>query len=390
MRPAAWIGLALFFLGCSSDAPRQATIITDSAGIQIVESSGTQWDATSGFTVTEDPILDLTASGTGPLHEFYQVRSALRLPDGGFAVANYGWSEVRLYDSSGRHLKSLGRKGEGPGEFQRIETLSLMPGDSIAVWDYWLRRITVLSPVGEVARVVSLAGVADRVRHLLSLGNAGFVGFSYSHTSIPDEPGHYRMPYEVLRFGPDGEVLDTVTVIGGFEGFQASIGDAAVPFGKDGHLAVHATDFVLGSADAMRMDWYNEDGELMRIVRVPLFDLSLTAEEVDLARRAMAPEGIPAEFRRVVESMEMPDARPAYSDLLVDSEGYLWAQEYRSRGAPEGPITWRVFSPEGQWLGSVQTPTRFSVFDIGSDYVLGVFRDDLDVEHVQLLDLDRH
>lgn len=34
-------------------------------------------------------------------------------------------------------------------------------------------------------------------------------------------------------------------------------------------------------------------------------------------------------------------------------------------------------------------PDRFTVFEIGRDYLLGVRRDDLDVEHVQLLRLDR-
>ncbi|MCJ7629441.1 MAG: hypothetical protein MUO50_13765 [Longimicrobiales bacterium] len=390
MKHSAAIGLVLLLLGCSTDARRQTTTTTDSAGVQIVESFAPQWDSASGWAVTEVPILDLTTSGTGPAHEFYQVRAALRLPGGGFAVANYAWGEVRLFDASGRHLRSVGRKGEGPGEYQRIETLSLMPGDSIAVADYWLRRITILSPEGEVGRVISLHGVADRVRHVLSLGDSGFVGFSYSYASLPDEPGNYRMPYQVMRLGLEGAVLDTIAEIGGFEGSQGPAGDASVPYGKDGHLAVLGTDLVIGSAEMMAMDWYNGGGKLTRRVRAPGIDFNLPQSEIDAVRSGMLGEDLPPELRQLVEGTEIPRSRPAYSDLLIDSEGCVWAAEYHRRGSPEEPVDWEVFSPEGEWLGSVRTPLRFSVFDIGSDYILGVFRDDLDIEHVQLLRLDRN
>jgi hypothetical protein len=53
------------------------------------------------------------------------------------------------------------------------------------------------------------------------------------------------------------------------------------------------------------------------------------------------------------------------------------------------PRKWEVFDPAGAWLGTLSTPARFSVLEIGRDYVLGVRRDDLDVEHVQVLRLRR-
>jgi hypothetical protein len=279
--------------------------------------------------------------------------------------------------------------GEGPGEFQRIETLSRMPGDSIAVSDYWLQRVTILGPNGTVERLFSVRDAGDRVRQLRSIGDSGFVGLSYSHSSIPNQPGHYRMPYRVIRLGREGTPLGTLAVIGGFEGFQYSTGDAAVPFGKDGHLAARGTELVIGSADALEFDRFEGGGRHARRIRVPGFDLTLSPSEVDLALRAMLPDGLPPEIRAVVESMEIPETRPAYSDLQIDSEGCVWAAGYSPRGAPPGPVEWQVFAENGEWLGLVRTPPRFSAFDIGSDYVLGVLRDDLDVEHVQLLRLDR-
>jgi hypothetical protein len=48
-----------------------------------------------------------------------------------------------------------------------------------------------------------------------------------------------------------------------------------------------------------------------------------------------------------------------------------------------------VFDAEGRQLGTLAMPPRFRLTDAGPDYVLGVGRDDMDVEKVQLFRLDR-
>ena len=83
----------------------------------------------------------------------------------------------------------------------------------------------------------------------------------------------------------------------------------------------------------------------------------------------------------------------------MDTEGYVWLEVYRHRKAGFVPLEfapqqqgsdWNVFSPAGEWLGSVRLPARFEVFEIGWDYVLGRKLDEEDVPHPQLLRLDRH
>lgn len=44
---------------------------------------------------------------------------------------------------------------------------------------------------------------------------------------------------------------------------------------------------------------------------------------------------------------------------------------------------WSVFATDGSWLGTVATPPYFTISEIGSDYLLGVHRDELGVERVR-------
>ena len=66
-------------------------------------------------------------------------------------------------------------------------------------------------------------------------------------------------------------------------------------------------------------------------------------------------------------------------------DGSVWVSEYRRPG-DEQP-RWKIFNVEGVYLGVVETPPRFYIFEIGSDYLLGRWRDDLDVEHILLYEL---
>jgi hypothetical protein len=40
-------------------------------------------------------------------------------------------------------------------------------------------------------------------------------------------------------------------------------------------------------------------------------------------------------------------------------------------------------------MGTLKTPSDFTVFEIGRDYLLGSWSDEVDVEHVQKLALER-
>jgi hypothetical protein len=77
---------------------------------------------------------------------------------------------------------------------------------------------------------------------------------------------------------------------------------------------------------------------------------------------------------------------PFYQAALADAEGNLWVQDF-SPGEP--PAGWSVFDPEGRFLGAVAMPDRFRPQQIGDDFILGVARDELDVERVQLYALEK-
>jgi hypothetical protein len=91
-------------------------------------------------------------------------------------------------------------------------------------------------------------------------------------------------------------------------------------------------------------------------------------------------------MEKALVNTKFPPVIPAHANRMYAADlGNIWLQEYRI-GSGE-PYRWSVFDPNGQWLGIVQTPAQLTVNEIGKDYIIGVWRDDLDVQHVRIYSL---
>jgi hypothetical protein len=380
---------AFVLTSCTADGTDERSIVRDSAGVAIVESVAPRWDAGRAWSVAADPLLDLTTTGEGEAHDFYRVRSAIRLANGSIAVANEGSNEVRLYSPEGVFVDAFGREGEGPGEFQRLTSVHDASGDSLAAFDYWLRRITVFRMGETGSRTIDLSHFGTRVWRVVSLGEGSFAAIVHGYPA-EDVQGLYRVQYTIVRFDLHGGPVDTLTTIAGSEGFQFEQGDARPLFARDGFVAGHEGGLYAGDGDSMRVAVYAGDGALEMIMRVPGFDLRLTDEERAAERATLLPEtAVPPAIRDVVAALPDPETRPAYARLLVDEAGNVWAPEHQGRAEWDQPIQSAVFGPNGEWLGHVTLPARFTLYEIGEDWILGVQRDTLEAEHVQLLRIVR-
>lgn len=85
----------------------------------------------SRWTVSPESVVRIGVAEGASYEQLYQVRAAARLEDGTVAVANGGSAEIRLFDRTGRFIRSIGGRGEGPGEFAFLQRLLVLRGDTI-------------------------------------------------------------------------------------------------------------------------------------------------------------------------------------------------------------------------------------------------------------------
>jgi hypothetical protein len=164
-----------------------------------------------------------------------------------------------------------------------------------------------------------------------------------------------------------------------------------VPFSKTPAGAASGDLVYAGTGDSYEILIWDLSGDLVRIIRLNQESLPVTQADVDAYIEERI-GGIEDETERnqVRDFYLRPpplDRMPAYRRFRTDPLGCLWVEEYRRPG-DDVPV-WTVFDPEGAVRGRVSLPAGLDLMEVGEDYLLGVHTDDLDVEYVQLLRLER-
>lgn len=367
----------------------------DSAGVEVVVSHGPVWKAGRGWRVEREPLLCLGTVDPGEVERFFQVGEALRAGDGRILVENRGTQEIRVFGPDGAFLRSLGGWGEDPGDLVRLAGVAVS-GDTLFGFDAYLERISLFDlDDGFLGHVeIESPGIPLRLYRLAGrLPDGELVlapdGFPAGRRS---EPTLYWDSLPHLLYGPDGAVRDTIGPFAGLEIFGAPEFWTPPPFARRSVADVGAGRFAVGRSFDWSVRVHGAGGRLERVVRRRGGPPPVRERE---ARRALESRlsGIQSEeTRREIRErhrrIRFPDRRPAYADLTVARDGGLWVREFRPAWET-GPETWHVFSPEGRWLGGVLLPERFRATEIGQDWILGVRRDALDVERVELYRLTR-
>ena len=398
---SAVAAMCVAFSGCDTrQAVRSVAEVRDSSGVTIVTSSSPTWDEGEGWRVGAAPLVDIGVVSGDAAYELFRPLGAIRLSDGRIVVANAGTSELRYYDEHGKHLGNSGGRGGGPGEFFAMSWFGRTDDDSVVVYDRRSRRVSLFDPDGRYqSSVVLPAGDFPAVEGRLSNGSyLARVVPRRARGTPPDPLGRGRDSLAFLRYGPDGELLDTLGVFlrrikhglsFDFMG-RSRRGSMTIPFTPGTVLAVAGSKVIVGTSTSYQISQFMADGVLSRLIRKSHARLPVEPSDVDSfldSLRAQYATGGPEAktHLKMNEETPPPDSMPAFDDLIVDRDGNLWVSASRHHG--DRSVQWDVFDTEGIWLGVVRGPDGFRVTDIGSDYLLGLGKDDLEVEHALLYEL---
>lgn len=147
------------------------------------------------------------------------------------------------------------------------------------------------------------------------------------------------------------------------------------------------------------------EGDTLRVIRwnAPPDSISETewrAYEAD-RRSAVAADPGSGALNLPREEHPRPHRKPYFgprdlqgSAFRVDNRSHLWVRSFtrirlREETDPSPPLRWRVFDPQGRWLGEVRIPANFEVHAIRGDLLLGVSRDSFGQEQVRAYPLRR-
>jgi hypothetical protein len=320
------------------------------------------------------------------------------LSDGRIVVAHGPDPMVRWYSADGVFERGAGRPGGGPGEFGgAISALWVLRGDTIATWEHPARRMQVFSPSAEYVRQVVLelphdmpTGAYPQIRGRLHGGFAGFLMTPFERAPI----GEVReATWRYVRFHEDGRYAATIAELPGFRTFTRVVQRGGEEFHTQSRplfapvpvSTAEGDRFYYGPGDRYEIAVFDSTGALMLVrkmvePRPVTSDIAARYREVTMARAPDEPAAR-REWERSMDEAPVESTLPMHRAIRVDRIGNLWVQSYAM--AWDESSSWSVFDVDGRWSGDVEIPESWQVMDIGSDYVLTLWRDELDVERVR-------
>lgn len=399
-------GLLLVFAtaGCADGGESGLVAVRDSAGVEIVLNQPGSIDAAAEWRLS-GPVMEAGA-GASPEVPLHEVSDIAVLPDGRVAVATTSPARVVILGSDGKLTTTLGRAGEGPGEFLRPASVVSLGGDSVAVWDPDRRRLSVFlgdgtlvrdSDLGAVAPLSAMAAPTTETPAAFTrlLPGAGGSLVVFARGVFGPATGARRPEAASHRVTSAGERLATFGPFPGYESYNSpTTGPAPYPFGADTYAAASGEALVVGTAEDPELRWYGPSGQLERIVRWPDRERAAEGPLVDQWEASLdswMAEMPPARAERLRDTFDRiprPDRFPAYAGLIAGEDGRVWVADYAGQlSVPATPIDhrvparrWLIFGADGVLAAKIETPAGFQPHAVHDGMVWGVYRDEMDVE----------
>lgn len=361
----------------------------DSAGVEIVHNADLG-PARATWQLSQRPLLTFGRQNAGDPAGMFRVVGAQRLRDGRVVIANSGTNELKLYASDGRFLKAVGGSGSGPGEFRELTQIFLLPPDSILVYDASLERLSVFDSRGRYTRSFRFDSSIDPIVFPAGvLPNGDLLALNASHMVALANEGVNVDSALIIRFDRDGALVQQMGRFAQNWRYRKRSGDLQtvlpIPLSPRGQLLISREGYCHTTGETFSLRCYDLDGVPHRIIDLDYELIPTTEAMVEKHFEEQwrnAPENRRRAIMRLRQELPIPDHLPAIASASVDAAGNFWLQEYPDIGAPVTHALWRIFSPNGRLISQIEMPRRFAPFEIGVDFVIGAWRDDLDVEYV--------
>ena len=353
--------LVFALAACASDAPEGVAVHRQVRGDTLVLTS-----LGRGATVTGDRVQVLWQSA-----ELDRPRS-MALAGNLLVIGDR--TRVHLLRTDGDSVITFGREGAGPGEFHSIYSVGAFSSDTLAVYDGRNRRLTYLSPIGELLGSHRITPEAPFMNPSftgdpLIPWRAGFLWHVLSGVAVGQVTRHALAWHDpvadttvVLEEWEGQRLVDLGGVFGPQETFGPSV---HIAIGPGPHVAVGngleycITIRALETTTIRRLCRDRPRTPVGNGIRNP--DLGVLESD---NRRGM--------IQAIVRSQQLGDLLPSYDRLLFAMDGSLWVRtmgpelanvhpqllRLRSELRPTHRV-WDTFDAEGRFFQTVRLPAAF-------------------------------
>jgi hypothetical protein len=271
-------------------------------------------------------------------------------------------SQVHVFDRNGRLLRTIGREGEGPGEFRQASQMFIMPDGNIAVVQQMPGKLVLLTPDGKPAG--DFPGPKGKDGGMIAYFEGGSAGDAIvlNTRQFSRTPGKFTVQRALLSLGPKGDTRATL--------FQTSADQDPASMmnldekemrtllwaaGKDGRV------YTSQNFDGYEIKVHAPDGKVERVIEREYAHRQRSKEEMEENKPRVLMRG--GNGQRMQPTIKSSPTDRDILRILPRDDGSLWVLSSKGRNSqPKGTMAaFDVFDAKGRFVRTValQVPGDF-------------------------------
>ncbi len=284
--------------------------------------------------------------------------------EGSFFVTDWDRKRIQKYDASGQYVLTIGRQGQGPGEFQNVWRPQFDKDGNLYVTDISNRKIVFFDKDGRLLREQKIPGVSSDIL----INNHGY--YVTTQSTFPEDQAEkpvstfgvfdaqFQLISEIHR-----ETRDLIAPSGGGE--DAVARSLAGIISQDAFKPVVsyqlAPDDTLyfGYPQDYAVELYTPEGKLKHIIKreyepkgISEEDKKAFLEEMEAEFFRFLPPRAAAVKDKAIRLIEYPKCKPAYKRITLMENGWL-AVIVDSFGSESTVLD--IFDRQGRYIAQLET-----------------------------------
>ncbi len=251
--------------------------------------------------------------------------------EGNIYVLDIKERHIKVFNSDGRLMRIIGRKGQGPGEFQRPYTVQITAQNDVVVWDVMIQRLHFFSLDGEYNKSISTANlfnppVINSEGNIVSLVNIDVAEnpkYELQKLDLELNPLAFYYSYQRPNFSR-----------GGLNPFRSNLQWAVT----------NNNEIVCGHPDeGYELKIFNQQGKITRNIVKDYTPVKIPDETIKRATKQRLPPG---------SFYSIPKYYSAFRWIIVDEDSRIFVCTWERTKDKTGRY-YDVFSPEGKFIAKI-------------------------------------
>jgi len=327
-------------------------------GIKIIHNPKTpvrQKGVSSTITLKEE--LSIGKEQDDPERSLASLSSFSVDDSGNIYVVDGKENKIKIFGPDGSFLRSFGRRGQGPGEFQGASQIVVLPDGGRIVTDFMGRRLVFFSAKDEFLRQVSTSGFSIGEIRCDRRGDIYALNVIFASE---------KRTQELIKFDSNLKPIATRTILEVER--KPRVTTPFSPWIRCG--LTRRDELVWAATSKYEINVVDPGGKAVKRITKDFDPVNITAAEKERLIQDYT-RGLPAGFPSI--TFEFPTSLPPIKNMFLDDQDRIFVQTYEKDG--RGGQCYDVYDPEGRYVSRFSFPEKEEAVIVKKDKLYSSVQD---------------